>query len=119
MKEKKITKVPTLKSKIKKVLTDQGDYDISMDFMIEITAGNLYAYFLIMKEVEELKKACVIEKTRELNDKKQADPLLRALREQTDEVRKCLRELRLTLSTMAGASDDEMNDLIDDVNSVE
>lgn len=87
--------------------------------MIEITAGNLYAYFLIMKDVEDLKAASITEKTREGHDKKQADPVLRALREQTDEVRKCLRELKLTLATVAGVNDDEMDDLIDSVNSVE
>ena len=119
MEERRITKVSTIKSRLKKSLKDQGDYISSMDFMIEITAGNLYAYFLILKDVEELKLSTIVEKTREGNDKKQAEPALRALREQTDEVRKCLRELKLTLATVTGVNDDEMDDLMNAVNSVE
>lgn len=118
-KEKKIPKITTLNSRIKKALKDQGTYFPGMDFMIELTAGNMHAYYLILRDVEKLTTTDIIEKTREGNDKKQTEPSLKSLREQSEMVRKCLRELRLTLATVEGVGDDEFEDLIDKVNNVE
>lgn len=119
MEEKKIVKKSTLISRIKKILKDRGDYFPGLDFMIEITAGNLYAYYLIVRDVENLNTTDIIEKTREGNDKKRTHPVIRELREQTESARKCLRELRLTIATVEGVNDDEMDDLMDAVNGVE
>lgn len=119
MEEKKIIRKSTLLLRIKKVLKDRGDYFPGLDFMIEITAGNLYAYYLIMKDVEQLKTTDIIETTREGNEKKRTSPLIRELRDQSEMARRCLRELRLTIATVEGVNDDEMDDLIDAVNGVE
>lgn len=119
MEDKKTPKISTLKSKIKKVLKEQGSYSPEMDFMIEITAGNLYAYHLILYDVMQLTSTTLIEITREGNHKKQAEPALRSLREHSEMTRKCLRELRLTLDTLDTFGEDEMDDLIDTVNNVE
>jgi hypothetical protein len=86
--------------------------------MIEITAGNLYAYYLIVKDVESLTTTDIIEKTREGNDKKRTAPVIRELREQSEMARRCLRELRLTIATVEGINDDDMDDLMNSVNSV-
>ena len=118
MEEKKIVKKSTLISRIKKILKDQGDYFTGLDIMIEITAGNLYAYYLIIKDVEALTKTDITEQTREGNDKTRTHPALAELRKQTEEIRKCLRELKLTLVTVEGVSDDEVTDIINDVNNV-
>lgn len=119
MNEKKTPKVSTIKSRLKKILKDQESYTADLDFMIELTAGNLYAFMLIIQDIENLKAVTLIEKTREGNDKKQVEPVLKALREQTETTRRCLRELKLTLATIEGVGDDDMDDLIDSVNSIE
>ncbi|MDR2057647.1 MAG: hypothetical protein LBP83_05090 [Dysgonamonadaceae bacterium] len=118
MKSKKTVKKFTLASRIKKTLKEQGSYFTGLDAMIEITAGNMYAYFLIMDDVESLDSAEITEKTREGNDKKRIHPAIRELRDQSEMVRRCLRELRLTIATVEGVSDDDMGDLMDSVNSV-
>ena len=105
-------------ARIKKVLKEQGNYTPDLEFMIEITAGNIYAYRLIMQDVQALSGSTHVEITRELNVKKFVEPALRALREQTESVRKCLRELRLTLASVEGAGDDELDDMIDAVNNI-
>jgi hypothetical protein len=118
MEEKKVLKKSTLISRIKKILKDQGDYFPGLDFMIEITAGNLYAYYIIIRDVEALTNTEITEVTREGNEKKKTHPVLAELRKQTETVRRCLRELKLTLATIEGVSDDEMEDLMSSVNDV-
>ena len=115
---KKIVKKSTLISRIKKILNDQGDYFPGLDFMIEITAGNLYAYYIIIGDVEALTNTEITEVTREGNEKKRTHPILAELRKQTESVRRCLRDLKLTLATVEGVGDDEMEDLQDAVNSI-
>ena len=114
--QKEINKIA---SRIKKILKEQGTYFPGLDFMIEIMAGNMYAYYKIIKDVKDLSTTDVVEITREGNPKKRVHPLFRELREQSEEVRRCLRELKLTISTVDGIADDDMGDLIDSVNSIE
>lgn len=116
---KKIVKKTTIVSRIRKVLKDQEDYIPGLEFLIEITAGNLYAYYLIMRDVEELESTEITELTREGNMKKRVHPAIRELREQSEMVRKCLRELKLTIATIEGIGEDDMDELIDTVNEVE
>ena len=118
MEDKKIVEKSTLITRIKKILKDRGDYFPGLDFMIEITAGNLYAYYLIMKDVENLTSTEITEKTREGHDKKRTNPAIRELRDQSEMARRCLRELRLTIATVEGVSDDEVTDIINEVNAV-
>lgn len=116
------TKTPsiiTLKARIKKALKNQGNYTESMDTLIDTTAGNYYAYCLALRDVEALDKTFVEELTREDNIKMSPHPAIKTLREQSEMVRRLLRELRLTVATVEGMSDDEMSDLVDSVNNME
>ena len=116
---KKIPGVNTIKKKLKIALENQGNYIEGIDTLIEVTAGNLYAYYLALRDVEELEFSYVTELTRELNVKLSPHPAIKTMREQSEMIRRQLRELRLTISTVEGIGDDEMNDLIDSVNSIE
>ena len=118
MDTKKTVNKSALFSKIKKILKKQGSYFPGLDFMIEITAGNLYAYYLLVKDVENLDTVEVTELTREGNEKKRAHPALRELRVQAEEVRKCLGDLGLTVSTAKGVNNDDIDELIKSVNSI-
>jgi hypothetical protein len=114
----KIAGINTIKKRLKKALENQGSYTEGIDTLIEMTAGNLYAYYLALRDVEYLETSCVIEITREGNEKPAAHPAIKILREQSEIVRRQLRELRLTIATMEGIGDDEFSDLIDEVNNV-
>lgn len=114
----KITGINTIKKRLKKDLENQGSYNEGLDTLIEMTAGNLYAYYLARRDVESLDESFVVEITREGHEKLSPHPAIKIMREQTEMVRKNLRELRLTLSTAEGMGDDEFAEFIDEVNNV-
>ena len=116
---KKLPSVNSIRKKLKKILEKQGSYSEGIDTIIEITAGNLYAYYLALQDVEELAESFVEEITREGNIKLAPHPAIKTLRDQSEMIRRQLREMRLTLSTAEGSGDDELDDLIEEVNSVE
>lgn len=117
-KKKKITGVNIIKKRLKKVLENQGSYTEGIDTLIETTAGSIYAYYLALRDVEGLEESFVVETTREGNDKLAPHPAIKVLREQAEMIRRQLRELRLTIATVEGVGDDDINDLIDEVESV-
>ena len=114
----KITGINTIKKRLKKDLENQGSYNEGLDTLIEMTAGNIYAYYLARKDVEILKESFVVEITREGNEKLAPHPAIKIMREQTEMVRRNLRELKLTLTTADGMGDDEIDDFMDEVNGV-
>ena len=118
-KVKKLPSINTIRKKLKKVLENQGNYSEGIDTIIEITAGNLYAYYLALRDVEALGESFVEEITREGNIKLAPHPAIKTLRDQSEMIRRQLRELRLTLSTAEGSANDELEDLIEEVNNVE
>jgi len=115
---KKIASINSIKKRLKTALENQGSYIEGIDLLVETTAGNLYAFYLASKDVEELASSCMEEVTREGNIKLAPHPAIKIMREQSEIIRRQLRELRLTIATVEGISDDDMNDLIDSVNSV-
>ncbi|MBF0577730.1 P27 family phage terminase small subunit [Dysgonomonas sp. GY617] len=115
---KKITSINSIEKRLKKTLENQGSYNEGIDTLIEITAGNLYAYYLARRDVEALASSFIEEKTREENIKRVEHPAIKTLRDQGENVRKQLRELRLTIATAEGMGIDDLTDLIDEVNNV-
>lgn len=118
-KTKNISSINAIKAKLKKALEDQGSYTEGMDALIETTAGNIRAFHLAVRDIEGLKTSFVKEMTREGNIKLVPHPAIKVIRDQSEMIRKLLRELRLTISTVEGAGDDEMDDLINSVNEIE
>lgn len=115
---KKIVGINTIEKRLKKTLENQGSYNEGLDILIEMTAGNLYAYHLARRDVETLDESFVVETTREGNEKLAPHPAIKIMREQTEMVRRNLRELRLTLATAEGMGDDEFAEFIDEVNKI-
>lgn len=117
-KAKKIVSINTIKKRLKNALENQGSYNEGIDTLIETTAGNLYAYYLARRDVESLDESFVVEVTREGNEKLMPHPAIKTMKEQSEMVRRLLRELRLTLSTADGMGGDEIDDFEDEVNGV-
>jgi predicted ATP-dependent endonuclease of OLD family len=111
--------VNKIKNSIRKYLKAQKSYSKELEPIIEITAGNMLVYYMAKKDIEYLSNTFISESTREGNLKISEHPAAKTMRESTEIVRRCLRELRLTLTTFQGDSNDDMNDLIESVNSVE
>lgn len=116
--KRKLPSINTLKNRIKKALKNQSSYSEGIEILIEQTAGNLYAYGLALRDVEGLDESFVIEKTREGNEKLAPHPAIGIMRNQSEMIRKQLRELRLTLATVGGIDGDEMDDIINSVDSL-
>lgn len=108
--KRKLTSINALKNRLKRALKKQGSYSEGIEILIEQTAGNLYAYHLALRDVEELEESFVIEITREGNEKLAPHPAIAIMRHQSEMIRKQLRELRLTLSTVEGIDGDEIDD---------
>lgn len=117
-KVKKIVSINTIKKRLKTALENRGSYSDGIDILIETTAGNLYAYYLALRDVEALDKSFVEEKTREGNIKLVSHPAIKTLNDQSEMIRKQLRELRLTLATDEGMDSDELDDFMDEVENV-
>lgn len=115
----RIASINIIKKRLKKALKKQGSYTEGIDTLIETTAGNLYAYYLAVRDIEELETSFVTEITREGNEKLAPHPAIKVVRDQSEIIRRQLRELRLTLATAEGMGDDDMDDLMDSVNNVE
>lgn len=116
--KKKLTSINTLKNRLKKALKNQGSYSDGIDILIEQTAGNLYAYNLALRDVEDLEESFVIELTRENNEKLTPHPAIGVMRNQSEMIRKQLRELRLTLSTLEGVDGDELDDMYKEIEAI-
>lgn len=96
----------------------QGSYTDGLDALIETTAGNIYAYHLALRDVESLEVSYLTELTREGNEKLTPHPAIKTVREQSEMIRRQLRELRLTIATLEGGNDDEMGDMMNSINNV-
>ncbi len=83
-----------------------------------MVAGSYYAFLLAQTDIEKLTCSYVEEKTRENNIKLVPHPAFKTLKDSQESVRKGLRELGLTLSTLTVDDEDELGKLIDDVESV-
>jgi hypothetical protein len=116
---KRIASIGTIKKRLKAALDKQGNYIEGVDALIEITAGNLYTYYLALRDVEGLEASYVEEVTREGNTKSTPHPAIKIVREQSEMLRRCLRELRLTIATVEGGNGDDIDNLINTVDCAE
>ena len=110
--------VKSIKSKIRSALKRQGTYSKDLEICIGTAAGSYYAFLLSQRDIESLKRSFVEEVSREGNKKLVPHPAFKTLKDSQESVRKALRELGLTMSTLVVDEDDELGKLIDDVESV-
>lgn len=110
-----------IENNIRKALKQQGTYSKDMDTAIYLAAVNIMALNIAVKDIQDLETTVIEEKSRENNIKLVAHPAFKVLDTTSEAVRKCLRELRLTLATVEAVDDDSedgINGLIDAVDSV-
>lgn len=103
-----------IENNIRKALNQQGTYSKDMDTAIYLAAVNILALNIAVKDIQDLETTVVEEKSRENNIKLVAHPAFKVLDTTSEAVRKCLRELRLTLATVE-AVDDQDEDGIDGI----
>ncbi len=110
--------VKSIKAKIRSALKRQNTYSRDLEICIGMVAGSYYAFLLAQNDIEDLTSSFVEEMSRENNIKLVPHPAFKTLKDSQESVRKGLRELGLTLSTLSVSDDDELSDLIEDVESV-
>ncbi|MGL5261210.1 MAG: hypothetical protein ACRC9P_02375 [Bacteroides sp.] len=109
----------TLKSRIRKALREQNNYSKDMESAILLAAGNLFAYELALKDLEELDCTYVEEVSREGNIRLVPHPAFKVFKDASESVRRSLRELQLTLATLEGTTEnDDLDILVESVNKV-
>lgn len=106
-------------AKLKKALKKNNTYSPMLDQLIEQCAKALDVSNIAYCEILNTESVCLVELTREGNDKSSVSPSAMVFKGlQTDLIR-YLRELGLTVSTLQGGNNDEVDNLIDEVNSID
>lgn len=107
-----------IERKIRASLERQGTYTKDLDMCISIVASSYFAMQIAQRDMEGLQNCYVEEIDRYGNNKLVLHPSFKALKDAQESVRKGLRELNLTLSTLTvNINDDfsEMNREQDDI----
>ena len=108
--------VKKIKKAIVTALKQQGTYSEDMDTCIHLCASTFQALQLAQEDIEKLPSTCVEEVTREGNIKLAPHPAFKVLVSTGEITRRSLRELGLTISSVAGTSgEDDVEDLIESV----
>lgn len=105
-----------IEAKIKKALEEQDTYTSALDFVIASCACSYCVMVAAYDEMEKADGVTIVEMSREMNEIKKANPAAKIMFDANEATRKSLRELGLTLSTLASSEDDEVNDLLSAVN---
>lgn len=109
-----------IKEIIRASMETQGTYTPELDLCIELCAGSYLAFKIALSDISKSRmKSFVKEKSREGNTKLVAHPSFKVLFDSLEVTRKQLRELGLTLQTLASGEDDEVTDLINEVNEAD
>lgn len=109
-----------IKEIIRASMETQGTYTPELDLCIELCAGSYLAFKIALSDISKSRmKSFVKEKSREGNTKLAAHPSFKVLFDSLEVTRKQLRELGLTLQTLASGEDDEVTDLINEVNEAD
>lgn len=106
--------------KIRSAMEAQGTYTPELDLCIELCAGSYMAFRIALSDISKKRmKSFTKEITRENNEKLVAHPAFKTLFDALEATRKQLRELGLTLQTLASGEADEVTELIDEVNKAD
>lgn len=105
-------KTDEIKRRIKNALKRQGTYSRDLELCIGMCAGSYAAFLAAQADIAGLEHTYVEETSREGNVRLVPHPAFRVLRDTQEMVRRSLRELGLTLSTLAQDDDDPMADLM-------
>lgn len=108
--------VKKIKKTIERALKQQGTYSKDMDTCIHLCASTFQAFQLAQEDIEKLQNTYVEEITREGHIKLTPHPAFKVLASTGEITRRALRELGLTINSVAGTSgEDDVEDLIESV----
>ena len=103
------------KELIRAAMRSQGTYSEDLELSILSCAASLRKQVLAISDVVKLKKTFIIEKSREGNKQYKIHPAFTALSKASEDLRRDLAEVGLTLRTLSASKADEVTDLINDV----
>lgn len=107
-----------IKEKIREALKLQGNYSESLEILIDSTAETYYLKSMAFRDAKKAKSTFYEEITREGNTKLVMHPAVKAYNMYKASLNKDLRDLGLTQTSLSNLEDDELEELIDDVESV-
>lgn len=101
-----------LASKISKLVKNQGNYTPDLDPAIDVAGGAYRAYLLARKDVDTLESSFYHVTTTMGNDDIREHPAIRTMERCSDMLRKSLKEIGLTLSTLSTVDENPLDTLI-------
>lgn len=104
------------KELIRSAMRSQGSYSEDLELSILGCAGSLRKHLILINDITKLKKSFVIEKSREGNKSYKIHPAFSEFTKSSDDLRKSLADVGLTLRTLYAAKGDDVDDLINEVN---
>ena len=107
------------KELIRSVMRSQGTYTEDLELSILGCAGSLRKHLILINDISKLKKSFVIELSREGNKSYKIHPTMSEFSKSSEDLRKSLADVGLTLRTLYASKGDEVNDLINEVNKVD
>lgn len=105
------TNVKKISAIIRLALKRQGTYSKDLEVCIHSTAVSYYSVLLAEQDIENLDETYVTSLTREGNEKMDPHPAFKVLERAQNGLIRGLRELKLTASTLAVVSDDELEEM--------
>lgn len=105
------TNVKKISAIIRLALKRQGTYSKDLEVCIHSTAVSYYSVLLAQQDIENLDETFVTSLTREGNEKLDPHPAFKVLEKSQNGLIRGLRELKLTASTLATVSNDELDEM--------
>lgn len=103
------------KGLIRSAMQSQGTYSEDLELSILACAGSLRKHLTLISDITKLKKSFVIEKSREGNKAYKLHPAFAEFSKSSDDLRKALDSVGLSLRTLYSAKGDEVDELINEV----
>lgn len=104
------------KELVRSAMRSQGTYTEDLELSVLGCAGSLRKHLTLIKDISKLKKSFVVELSREGNKSYKIHPAMSEFSKSSEDLRKSLADVGLTLKTLYSSKGDEVDDLINAVN---
>lgn len=104
------------KELIRASMRSQGTYSEDLELSILGCAGSLRKHLTLISDITKLKKSFVIEVSREGNKSYKVHPAFSEFSKSSEDLRKGLADVGLTLRTLYATKGDDVDELINAVN---
>lgn len=112
LKSGEVPKASTLASRLRTAVRSQGVYTKELDPAIDVAGGAYRSFLLARRDVDKLESTFYHKTTTMGNDDIQEHPAIKTMERCSEMLRKSLKEIGLTLSTLAQIEDDPMEAML-------